>query len=248
MLGEPHDVAQTASWARLDGLLRERPATAAVVDLRTGSGTLPGALERLLRLRATYPSVGLVVVEQGVGDPELLFELGRCGFEHLILLDFDRLDWRLRRAAAIAAAESVLAPVMRALGPGVHPREAMTVRLAFEAVQRRWTAEELARHVGLSRPHLSVRLRAEGLPSAGRLLTWARLLHAGRWLTDPGRSAESVSRQLEYASGSGFRRALRTFLGLTPSEVIEQGGLDCVLRAFLAECALRPRIARLEVA
>jgi AraC-like DNA-binding protein len=77
-----------------------------------------------------------------------------------------------------------------------------------------------------------------GLPSAGQLLVWAKLLHASRWLGDPGRSAESVSRQLEYSSGAAFRRALRTFVGATPTEVVTEGGLRFILGRFLDECGI----------
>jgi AraC-like DNA-binding protein len=70
------------------------------------------------------------------------------------------------------------------------------------------------------------------------LLIWAKLLDAGRWLTDPGLSAENVSRQLEYSSGAAFRRALRTYLRVTPTQVKEEGGLRLVLRRFLDACGL----------
>ena len=92
--------------------------------------------------------------------------------------------------------------------------------------------------MGLSRPHLSVCLKEFGLPSAGHLMGWVRLLHAGRWLSDPGRSAESVSRQLDYSSGAAFRRALRAYVGATPSRVAEGGGLGFVLERFLRRCGL----------
>ena len=69
-------------------------------------------------------------------------------------------------------------------------------------------------------------------------IVWAKLLHAGRWLGDPGRTGESVSWQLEYSSGAGFRRALRNYTGATPMEIREAGGLEPVLDAFLATCGL----------
>ena len=64
------------------------------------------------------------------------------------------------------------------------------------------------------------------------------MLHAGRWLEEPGRSAESVSRQLGYADGSAFRRALRNYVGATPTEVAEGGGLGMVLERFVDACDL----------
>jgi len=139
------------------------------------------------------------------------------------------------RAALMSGTASVVA---RAVTSHLPSRESMAIRMALEGVQRAWSTEDLAARLGVTRPHLSVRLKSVGLPSAGHLLIWAKLLHAGRWLTDPGRSAESVSRQLDYSSGAAFRRALRTYLGATPTEVKEKGGLRLVLGRFLDACGL----------
>jgi AraC-like DNA-binding protein len=112
------------------------------------------------------------------------------------------------------------------------------IRSALNGVQLGWSSDELADRAGFTRAHLSVRLKACGLPSAGHLLLWAKLLHAGRWLTDPARSAESISRQLEYSSGAALRRALHNYVGRTPTTVKHGGGLRVVLRRFLDECGL----------
>lgn len=129
--------------------------------------------------------------------------------------------------------------VIRLVSPSLSRREIAAVRLAMEGVQHGWHTDELAARVGVTRAHLSVLLRARGLPSAGHLLTWARMLHAGRWLMDPGRTAESVSRQLSYSNGSAaFRRALRNYVGATPTQLIEGGGLVRVLERFVKACDL----------
>lgn len=118
-------------------------------------------------------------------------------------------------------------------------RPLSVLRMALDGVHRRPTSDEVAAWAGLSRPHLSVILKEWGLPSVGHLLVWGRLLHAGRWLTDPGRSAESISRQLEYSSGAAFRRALRSYVGGTPTEVAERGGFEFVMDRFMDLCGWR---------
>ena len=133
---------------------------------------------------------------------------------------------------------STEALVTRALSAYLPSRETLAVRLALRGAQLGWTTGELAARAGLTRAHLSVRLKAAGLPSAGHLLVWAKLLHAGRWLGDPGRTGESVSRQLEYSDGSAFRRALRNYTGATPMGIRDAGGLKPVLDAFLSTCGL----------
>jgi AraC-like DNA-binding protein len=194
-------------------------------------------------LQRRYPSLAIVFVARPHVDPVSLFRLGRAGIRGLVLLPSDSIGQdEMMRAVWRALGTSTDALVTRAVSPYVPTREVLAVRLALEGVQRGWSAEDLASTVGLTRAHASARLRSCGLPSAGHMLTWAKLLHAGRWLTDPGRSAQSISRQLEYSSGAAFRRALRSYGGLTPTQVRERGGLAPLLERFLDACGLRDSV------
>jgi len=237
-------VAAARSWDGLLRQVRERPTTIVVID----SGALPPRLsgdDAVGELRRRFPSLGLVFIARPQVDPVSLFRLGRAGIRSLVLLPLDVLSTdELRAAIWGALVSSTESLVTRAVSPHVPDFEARTVRLALEGVQRGWGAEDLARSLGMTRPHASFRLKSSGLPSAGHLLTWAKLLHAGRWLMDPGRSAQSVSRQLEYSSGAAFRRALRVYGGMTPSEVKGGGGLTAVLGRFLDACGLPYRLQR----
>jgi AraC-like DNA-binding protein len=182
-------------------------------------------------------------------DPFALLGLGRAGVDRMILVRVDDLEREVVEVVGKALAMGTEALVVRAMSPYLPARALKALRLSLEGVQHRWSAGGLARTAGLSRPHLSVCLKATGLPSVGHLLVWARLLHAARWLADPGRSAESVSRQLDYSSGAAFRRALRSYVGATPTEVIEAGGLSFLLDRFLVRCGRRtPRGEGLSVA
>lgn len=236
-LGSRHMVARTASWERFIRLVRERPATCAVVD--EGTLRLPsGAEGAVAELRASYPSVAVVLLSRPQTDPFTLLRLGRAGIDGLVLVGTDDVSQAVPVAVGRALAKGTEALVVRALSSYLPARSCQALRLALEAVQRNWNTEDLAQRVGYSRPHLSEGLKTSGLPSAGHLLVWARLLHAGRWLTDPGRSAESVSRQLEYSSGAAFRRALRSYTGATPTEAIVEGGFSFVLGRFRARCGI----------
>ena len=236
-LEERHVVARTGSWERLLHLLRERPTTAVFLD--EASLPLVGTVAAVGEIRNRFPSLGVTLVARPAPDPHKLLQLGRAGVDRLVLVRVDDLEDTAVESAAKALSQSTEALVTRAVSPYLPPRVLGAVRMALEGVQRRWTTGGLARVMDLSRPHLSVCLKEFGLPSAGHLLVWSRLLHAGRWLTDPGRTAESVSRQLEYSSGAAFRRALRAYTGATPSEVRAAGGLPFVLDRFLMHCGLK---------
>lgn len=230
-----HDLARSLTWEGFVRLVRERPIQASVVDLEScGRGRCE---PMLVGFRRSYPRHGVVALAGQLEDPRELFRLGRAAIPELIVLRTDRLRSELPRAIARSLAGGTSATVVRSVSPNVPGPVSDVLALALDGVHRSWTADVFAHEVGYSRPFLSERLKDAGLPSAGHLLTWTRLLHAGLWLTEPGRSGESVSRQLEYANGSTFRRALRNYVGSTPTEVVRGGGLVVVMGAFADACA-----------
>ena len=236
-LEDRHVVARSGSWERLLHGIRERPVTGAILDeaFLPRLGRPAGAVAEL---RARFPSVALVWLARPGADPLDLLRLGRAGIDRLLLVPVDEVEREIAVCVARALGRGTEALVTREISPYLPLRILAAVRLALDDVHHHRTADEFADRMGLSRPHLSVCLKELGLPSAGHLLGWVRLLHAGRWLSDPGRSAESVSRQLDYSSGAAFRRALRAYVGVTPRRVAEGGGLGFVLERFLQRCGL----------
>jgi AraC-like DNA-binding protein len=235
-----HSVADTASWDRTLHLVKERPVTAVVLD-QAALGPAGGAEAALAVLHARYGTLAIVLVARPDADPNTLLRLGRTASGGLVLVRVDDLAVDVSRVADRALSRSVSALVTRAVSPYLAAREVRAVLGALDGAVRGWSAEEVAARLGATLPHLSVLLKAVGLPSLGRLLTWSKLLHAGRWLEDNGRSAQSIARQLDYSSGAAFRRALKNYTGTTPTAVQEAGGLDFVLDRFLGACALRGR-------
>lgn len=239
-----HDLLHTPSWEALPRTVRERPVSVLVVDLDLLPPEGPPAL---VGLRRDFPSLPVAILARRT-DPYLLFELGKSRASQLVLLDAEGPRPELRRALERSLARSAPGMVVRQLAEMVSPDVLTVVRGSLELTHRCWSADRFARSFGLSRPVLSERLRASRLPATGHLMLWARLLHAGHWLPDPGRSGESVSRQLEYANGAVFRRALRSAMGLTPTGLAGAGGLWRVLQAFASEHALPPAFAKMSVA
>jgi AraC-like DNA-binding protein len=232
-----HAVALAHSWGGLVRLVRERPATGAIVDLETVT-PLPSSEGALANLRAQFPHLGLVLLVRRFRDPFTLFRLGRAGIRNLVLLPVDDLDLELNRALNHASEGNATSLVTRFLSPSLPRRERRLTFLAMDSVHRRWSAEELAREMSLTRPFLSERMKIFGLPSLGHFLLWTRLFHAGHWLEEPGRTGESIGRQLEYSSGAAFRRALKHYTGATPTQVRQEGGLHLVLGHFFRRTGL----------
>jgi AraC-like DNA-binding protein len=247
LLEPRHALALSHSWGGLIRVVRERPVTGAIVDLATVPSFLSSEAA-LADLRGQFPHLGLVLLVRKLRDPVSLFRLGRAGIRSLILLSVQNLELELGRALARAGEESATSLVTRILSPYLPRRELRMAYLAMDSVHRRWSAEELADEVGLTRPFISERLKAFGLPSLGHFLLWTRLFHAGHWLEEPGRTGESVGRQLEYSSGAAFRRALKHYTGATPTGVREGGGLHLIMRRFLLRPSTAGAGARITVA
>lgn len=237
LLEPRHTLALSHSWGGLSRVVRERPVTGAVIDL-SAVPALPSPEGVLSAFRGLYPHLGLVLLVRQHRDPFSLFRLGRAGIRNLILLSLEELEPELSKAWARAEEGTATSLVTRFLSPYLPRRELRMAYRAMDSVHRRWSAEELAKEVGLTRPFISERLKAFGMPSLGHFLLWIRLFHAGRWLEEPGRTGESVSRQLDYSSGAAFRRALKHYTGGTPTEVREGGGLRMILRHFLRRADL----------
>jgi AraC-like DNA-binding protein len=234
-VGGGHRIAATYNWDSLIRLVRERPVTAAALDESALPAERPPE-DAIADIEARFPNLGIIVLSNREADPTRLFRLGRAGILNLVLLGVDDLSRALPRALQRAAERSATARVVRAMVPYLPRRELDSVRVAMEGIHNRWSADSFAAEVGLSRAFLSERLKACCLPPVGHLLIWVRLFHAGFWLEEPGRTGQSVSRQLEYSSGAAFRRALKLYTGATPSEVTEHGGLSFVLDRFINTC------------
>ena len=232
ILEPEHSLSWSRSWGGLNRVVRERPAVTAIVDLESVP-PFPTSERVLAGFRAQFPHLGLVLLLRRHKDPFTLFRLGKAGIRELVLLPVEDLRRALPRTLAVAGRGGAASFVLRGLSRFLPRRELQIAHLAMDSVHRRWSAEELAGEVGLTRPYLSERFKNLGLPSLGHFLLWTRLFHAGHWLEEPGRTGESVSRQLEYSSGAAFRRALKLYTGATPTEVKRGGGCHLVFRCFL---------------
>lgn len=239
---EAVDLLFTPTVSSAKRLIRERPVSVVVLDSASLARRPDRAVASVEGLRRRFPSVPLGVVACG-REAHLLRGLGASGLRHLLLQE-EVGPRATRRFLMTLRSEDAASRVVSALSPVLGRGELEVVRHAMDRVHAQLDADAFAAEMGCSRPHLSRRLAQRGLPSTGELLRWALLFHAGHWLPDPGRSGESVGRQLEYANGSTFRRALRTLVGVTPTELAE-AGLPRVLDAFVERTGLElPQILR----
>lgn len=225
-------------WERLDMLALDRPVTDVIFD---GGAFDPGAdVGRLISdFHHRFPSIGLTFISPGPLRGQDFLEVGKLmEGRGLYFPPRGDIGTGVLRGLTASARRSATGRLLQSVGRRLGQLERTILRTAMTAAILGWDAERFARHVGYSRPHFSARLKLCGLPSAGHLLLWAKLMHAGHWLADPGRTGQSVARQLDYANGATFRRALRSYVGATPTEVVANGGFYAVCHAFLDVCDL----------
>lgn len=97
------------------------------------------------------------------------------------------------------------------------PRLATALGLMHEQLRHRWTTEELARNVGLSRSAFGERfVRAIG-ESPMRYLARQRLRRASQRLGDSGDSLARIAFECGYESEAAFNRAFKREFGVPPA-------------------------------
>jgi AraC-like DNA-binding protein len=168
------------------------------------------------------------------GTARDVLELSRAGAHEVVTQDVDdgrqslaELLDRALESGTFVQAISLLerrcpAPVRQVL-----PRVLFRTRGAL-------TPPQAARLCHCHPKTLRAYLRGAGLPSLGRLIVWTRLIRACYLLQDAGRSVESVSRVLGFASGNGFRNQLLRYVGECPTGLRGPGQLGRVLDRFRA--------------
>ncbi len=220
---------QTADDLRT--LVLRHPITSVIVDLEVLSApdSQPGTLKSLRHL---FPSLGILVVADPVSDPLALFRIGREDVAGLSVVPFAELGATLENELRRAEANCANAQLRKALWPHLPGSVVNRVSQALHLAPTGCSVEAFTTEVGTTPTILQSRMAEVGLPTLGTVLTWGRLFHAAHWLLDPGRSAETVAEQVGYR-GWSLRRALRSHLHATPTEVIARGGLTYALRFFI---------------
>ncbi|HEY0778482.1 MAG TPA: helix-turn-helix domain-containing protein [Gemmatirosa sp.] len=233
-VADVHDVRARLATGHVRALVvgprdaAERPAAPLVADVRRD-----------------HPSVTVVAYcAAGPGSSEDILALVGAGAHALVVrgIDDERHAFRaaLRGAEQRCTAALVYARVRDHLPAAVAPLVALYLR----ADGMPPSVAEAADLLGVHRKTLVNRLAAAGCPTPRALRTWCRLFVAARLLEEPGRTIDSIARQLDFDSTTGLRNALKRYTGHGAGAIRAAGGLAPVLAHFNAACAVRrPAIA-----
>lgn len=134
----------------------------------------------------------------------------------------------LERMAEFVLVEGVSVAIERS-GPGPasaidDPRIARALALIQSELGRAWTAESLARRVGMSRTAFFNRFAALVGQSPIRYLTERRLERAEELLTTTPWSLADIARRVGYGEGAALCRAFKRMHGVSPGAVRRGAG------------------------
>jgi len=233
-LGEHHELLECETWSELWEAALGHHVDGAVVD--PYSSFDPVSLPELLHLRRRFPGMAIVVFAEFDGRELDLYHLGRLGVDGVILAEEELGLRKIRDAVEMALGDSLAKRVSEALEGVVSPTGIRCVEWAVRHAEQSPQVRDLARAVRSSPRALARELKEEGLPSPRHILLWGRLLQAARLLEVEDATVEEVAFRLGYATGASLRRALKEQTGLSPTELLEAGGAERVLSAFLEAC------------
>ncbi len=95
---------------------------------------------------------------------------------------------------------------------------------------RRVQTGALAKHLGVTREHLSRTFSADGAPNLKRVIDLVRLLAAAELSKNPGYDIRDVAAVLDFASSSHLSSTAQRVVGIKPASLARLRSVDLILR------------------
>jgi AraC-like DNA-binding protein len=226
------DVVSCATWADLVATCASSAVSIAVFDPEIDPVS---AYDSIRRFKLRFPHVAVVVyVTSPPARVQDAFHMGRASADQIVVLD-DNDDPRSLLALLESTQLGGVGEFVRRSIGDVKPTVRDAVLLVVARAHEQLSPEGLARVLGVRRKTLTRRLGAAGYPNPQRLITWGRLIVAGRMLEDRLRSADRIAAVLDFPSGSAFRNTCQRYLHATPQQIRARGGARFVTNAFLSQ-------------
>jgi len=228
-----------SDWDQLrEAVIDAPPAAVAVVDPYHGQAEGSGPSPHLYDLLKAFPSATVVaaldVTPSRHGD---LRDLGDWGISEILQLGEDLNPVAFLQRLASARAQHLHALLNRDEATLLSGRARSILDAAVSIVLAGGHPRDLARKLGFSPSTLLRWCERSQLPTPRRLLLWLRVLFASALLDDPGHTVFSVGKACGYSGDQALRRAIRSVLPHTPSELRELGAFDTASSAFFGELA-----------
>ena len=227
------------SWDELrKGVSKAPPAAVILVDPYHGQKKGGEPSRRLYEILAAFPSSTVIAaLDSSPARYRDIWMICEWGIAEILQTDEDRSQMAVSRRLLRARAQPLRRLVSHDSGVPFTGRARAVMDAAVEAVMTGGQPKDLARALGFSPSTLLRWCQRSQLPNPRRLLLWLRILFAAALVDDPGHTVFSVALACGYSGDQALRRAIRSVVPHTPSELRELGAFDTVSGAFFGELA-----------
>jgi AraC-like DNA-binding protein len=228
------EVVSVASWDELLEIGRaEPPSTVAIVDPFDhdfGDEKLSPDLAALLNRLPSLPVVAAMYLHADA--MEHARRLGSWGVVQVLDLYEERTPVAVLTRLQMATGRPLQLLLEQSLPKRLSGISRAIVAGAARTVAEGGKGEDLARSFHITSRTLSRWCRRAALPPPRRLLGWMRVLLAAELLDDSGRTVQNVAYACGYSSDTTLRQALRGFVGVTPTDLRQNGAFASTAKAF----------------
>lgn len=201
---------------------------------------IPGDAERtalpdFIILRNEYPNVPVVALfENGISSYKATLKLGAAGINEIVSTTPSLGDMEIRLALSRCHADGVAVRIWKRADPQIPDALIPVVKAALRLAHEPVALHKLAASTGMHERTLRKYCEHKGFPSPQWIIGWARLLVAGFYLEEPGRTIAAVAELLGYPSACALRNQIRRYAGLSPRIARGQNMTTMLARAFEA--------------
>lgn len=226
-------------WDELwDGVSKAPPAAVVVVDPYYGETAPPSLSRHLYHLLTAFPSSTVIAALDSTPVKHRdVWTMGDWGIAEILQTGEDRSHLAITRRLMRARARPLRRLLSAEAGVPFTGRARALMEAAIETVMSGGHPKDLARSLGFSPSTLLRWCQRSQLPNPRRLLLWLRILFASALLDDPGHTVFSVGLACGYSGDQALRRAIRSVVPYTPTQLREMGAFETVSAAFFRELA-----------
>jgi AraC-like DNA-binding protein len=226
-----------ADWEELrETVALAPPAAVVLVDPYHGQSNGKELSKELHEILTAFPSSTVIAAFDAAPVRHRdIWRIGEWGIAEILQTEEDRSQLAMTRRLLRARAQPLRRLLSHDSGVPFTGRARALMDAAVETVMTGGHPKDLARTLRFSPSTLLRWCQRSQLPNPRRLLLWLRILFAAALLDDPGHTVFSVGLACGYSGDQALRRAIRSVVPYTPTQLREMGAFDTVSKAFFRE-------------
>lgn len=230
-IGSECEVLCATSLAHARRHFTTRRIAAALLETEDTAGAQTAPLVQEMRsLYAALPVVA--IVRRSAGFTAATMALVEAQPTAVVLAEELDVLSLLRSLVPRFRASELVADVWPSLEPDLPSALQPLVRLALARSASPLTVHAAALALGLHRKTLWSHCRRHGVGSVQALVMWCRLIAVAHALRTRSHSVDAIANEMEFASPTALRNAIRRYLGITATALRTTGGEEIACDAF----------------